>query len=329
MWKVTRKGLAAHKLRFVLTALAVILGVVVHVGHARAHRDDSEDVRRPVRQHQQAAPTPSVRAARGARAATSVRASARTFPASLARRRCSRRPAVAAADGNVAGPTRRSSTSNGKAIGGPNGPADVRASAGTRIRSSTSSTSSPGRPPRDRRRDRHRQEDRRQGQLQGRRPGDGPHRRRRRRSTRSSASRKFGTVDSLAGASIDAVHDAARRSASRTSIGPVRPDLGRRASRASRRRRSRHDIADRRSPPTAQTRYEVITGKALTKENQDAIHKALGFINIALLVFALVALIVGVFIIYNTFSIVVAQRTREMALLRAIGASAAPGARRR
>ena len=65
----------------------------------------------------------------------------------------------------------------------------------------------------------------------------------------------------------------------------------------------------------------MITGKALTKENQDSIHKALGFISTALLVFAFVALIVGMFIIYNTFSIVVAQRMREMALLRAIGAT--------
>ena len=65
----------------------------------------------------------------------------------------------------------------------------------------------------------------------------------------------------------------------------------------------------------------MITGKAITKENQDAIHKQLGFISIGLSVFALVALIVGAFIIYNTFSIVVAQRMREMALLRAIGAS--------
>ena len=40
-----------------------------------------------------------------------------------------------------------------------------------------------------------------------------------------------------------------------------------------------------------------------------------------MLIFGLVALVVGAFIIYNTFSIVVAQRTREMALLRAIGAS--------
>ena len=37
--------------------------------------------------------------------------------------------------------------------------------------------------------------------------------------------------------------------------------------------------------------------------------------------FAFVALIVGAFIIYNTFTIVIAQRLREMALLRAIGAT--------
>ena len=67
--------------------------------------------------------------------------------------------------------------------------------------------------------------------------------------------------------------------------------------------------------------YEVITGAEITKENQDAIQKQLSFFNIALLIFALIALIVGSVIIYNTFSIVVAQRTREMALLRAIGAS--------
>jgi putative ABC transport system permease protein len=68
-------------------------------------------------------------------------------------------------------------------------------------------------------------------------------------------------------------------------------------------------------------KYEVISGKAITKENQDEIKKQLGFFSIGLTVFALIALIVGAFIIYNTFSIVVAQRLREMALLRAIGAS--------
>lgn len=66
---------------------------------------------------------------------------------------------------------------------------------------------------------------------------------------------------------------------------------------------------------------EVITGDELTKENQDDFKKNLSFFNTALLVFAAIALIVGSFIIYNTFTITVAQRMREMALLRAIGSS--------
>ncbi len=66
---------------------------------------------------------------------------------------------------------------------------------------------------------------------------------------------------------------------------------------------------------------EAITGKAFTSENQDAFQKIIGIFNTFLLVFALIALFVGSFIIYNTFSIIVAQRTKELALLRALGAS--------
>ena len=66
---------------------------------------------------------------------------------------------------------------------------------------------------------------------------------------------------------------------------------------------------------------EAITGAQLTKENQDDIQQALGFFGTFLTVFAGIALFVGSFIIYNTFSIIVAQRIKEMALLRAIGAS--------
>ena len=65
---------------------------------------------------------------------------------------------------------------------------------------------------------------------------------------------------------------------------------------------------------------EAITGEQLTSEQQSQTRDALGFFNTFLLVFALIALFVGSFIIYNTFSIIVAQRTREMALLRALGA---------
>jgi putative ABC transport system permease protein len=66
---------------------------------------------------------------------------------------------------------------------------------------------------------------------------------------------------------------------------------------------------------------EVATGDEVVKENQDAVQKQLGFLNLFLTGFAVIALIVGIFIIYNTFSIVVAQRTKELALLRALGAS--------
>ncbi|MDH4148760.1 MAG: ABC transporter permease, partial [Acidimicrobiia bacterium] len=66
---------------------------------------------------------------------------------------------------------------------------------------------------------------------------------------------------------------------------------------------------------------EVITGDELRKENQSAVAEALSFFDTFMLVFALIALFVAAFIIYNTFSILVAQRNRELALLRALGAA--------
>jgi putative ABC transport system permease protein len=66
---------------------------------------------------------------------------------------------------------------------------------------------------------------------------------------------------------------------------------------------------------------EALTGTEITEETQSDIKEQLSFFNIFLMVFAVIALFVGSFIIYNTFSIVVAQRSREMALMRAIGAS--------
>ncbi len=69
-------------------------------------------------------------------------------------------------------------------------------------------------------------------------------------------------------------------------------------------------------------KLEVLTGKELTRESQTGFQQGLKFFNYFLLVFGLVALLVGGFIIFNTFSILVTQRAREMALLRAIGAGA-------
>ncbi|MBM6402225.1 ABC transporter permease [Phycicoccus sonneratiae] len=67
--------------------------------------------------------------------------------------------------------------------------------------------------------------------------------------------------------------------------------------------------------------YRADTGDATSARAATRIDEALSFVTTFLLVFAGVALTVGAFLIVNTFSILVAQRSRELALLRAIGAS--------
>ena len=66
---------------------------------------------------------------------------------------------------------------------------------------------------------------------------------------------------------------------------------------------------------------EATPGDVLVEEAERELDEILGFIQTFLLVFAAVSLVVGVFLIINTFSILVAQRSRELALLRAMGAS--------
>ena len=65
---------------------------------------------------------------------------------------------------------------------------------------------------------------------------------------------------------------------------------------------------------------EVISGDDDHHREPDDLKDNLSFFNTFLLVFGVIALLVGSFIIFNTFSIIVAQRSRELALLRAIGA---------
>jgi putative ABC transport system permease protein len=66
---------------------------------------------------------------------------------------------------------------------------------------------------------------------------------------------------------------------------------------------------------------EAITGSSSTQEAQDDLEQGISQFNVILGVFALVSLVAGAFLIYNIFGIVVAQRTRELAMLRALGAS--------
>ncbi len=69
------------------------------------------------------------------------------------------------------------------------------------------------------------------------------------------------------------------------------------------------------------TPVEVVGGDAMRVEARDDVASQIGFISTFLLVFAGISLFVGGFIIANTFAMSVRQRMREFALLRAVGAS--------
>src|SRR3954470_17427444 len=66
---------------------------------------------------------------------------------------------------------------------------------------------------------------------------------------------------------------------------------------------------------------QVMTEKAYVADQSKAVKSQFKFFSILLLVFAFISVFVAVFIIFNTFTVLVAQRTRELALLRALGAS--------
>jgi putative ABC transport system permease protein len=66
---------------------------------------------------------------------------------------------------------------------------------------------------------------------------------------------------------------------------------------------------------------EVETGEQNTQSEREEVDEFIGILQTVLLVFAGVALFVASFLIFNTFSITVAQRTREFAMLRTIGAN--------
>jgi putative ABC transport system permease protein len=66
---------------------------------------------------------------------------------------------------------------------------------------------------------------------------------------------------------------------------------------------------------------EALTGQQVADDGTAAVRKAMGIFTTVLLVFAGVSLFVGSFVIWNTFNVLVAQRRREVALLRAVGAT--------
>jgi putative ABC transport system permease protein len=83
---------------------------------------------------------------------------------------------------------------------------------------------------------------------------------------------------------------------------------------------SEAELRDRVKRRVADPALLVETAEEWTQRNSGLIRDELGFLRIALLVFAFVALFVGAFLIFNTFSITVAQRVREFGMLRTLGA---------
>lgn len=84
---------------------------------------------------------------------------------------------------------------------------------------------------------------------------------------------------------------------------------------------SEQELADRIAPVLPKG-TEVLTGQQSAEESQEEVSgQFLTLFTTLLLVFAGIALLVATFSIHNTFAIVVAQRTRENALLRALGAT--------
>jgi putative ABC transport system permease protein len=76
-----------------------------------------------------------------------------------------------------------------------------------------------------------------------------------------------------------------------------------------------------RVKPVLPSDAEVITGDEAAEQTAESVQEGFAFFRFIFVTFAFIALVVGTFIISNTFSILIAQRTRELALLRAVGAS--------
>ncbi len=125
---------------------------------------------------------------------------------------------------------------------------------------------------------------------------------------------RFGTADNLAGATLAAFNVPTAQQL----MGEVGQfdDINVLAAPGADKSALQHDIA--KSLPRG---VEVVTGQTVVNEQTSAVGQALGFFKTALLVFAFIALFVGGFTILNTFSITVGQRTKELALLRIVGAS--------
>jgi putative ABC transport system permease protein len=124
---------------------------------------------------------------------------------------------------------------------------------------------------------------------------------------------RYGTVDSLAGATVVLMTLAEAQRATDT--------VGRYDQIVAAGAGSDEALRDRVRTALRGERVDVRTGEENAAQETADTQEELGFLRIALLIFGGIAVFVGAFVISNTFSITVAQRTGELALLRTLGAS--------
>ena len=136
------------------------------------------------------------------------------------------------------------------------------------------------------------------------------------RSARSSSSASRSTAASTASGTRASRSSRSRR---RRSFSIARGSTTR--SRSRRTKASPRTSSSPRSSPLCRRRAKVVSATAEAEEQVDEVNEFTAIFRYFLLVFAGIALFVGAFVIFNTFSITVAQRTREFATLRTIGAS--------
>ena len=307
MWKVTVKGLMAHKLRLALTALAIVLGVTFISG-TFVLTDTLHNTFTTLFGHVYQNVDFVVRG-KAAFNDTSGTADRKSVPESV-ESTVRRIPGVAEADGSVTGyaqfiaPDGKAITTGGAptlgfsfnpndrlsvltVVGGtaPTGPSDVAMDVAT-------------------------------AQKYHFKVGDhvrilllGPT-----RTFTISGLVKFGSADNLAGATLAAfdLPTAQQLFGDVGHLDSINVVAQPGTDKAALQRTIAADL-----PPGV----EVVSGQTVANEQTSSINQALGFFSTALLVFAFISLFVGGFTIFNTFSILVGQRTRELALLRIVGAS--------
>lgn len=124
----------------------------------------------------------------------------------------------------------------------------------------------------------------------------------------------FGETDSLLGATL-AGFDLPTAQAVLGKVGVV-DEVDIMAADGVSARELRNDIAE-----VLPQNVEALTGEQVADDGTQAVRDSMGIFTTVLLVFAGVSLLVGSFVIWNTFNVLVAQRRREVALLRSVGAT--------